>query len=166
MSLTIESICQLLDIDTPEKFWDKNVENCECCSKGQEVWEASRNEYIIAEHDYTCESCSFDYQGQVVEFFRNLLSNFSLELVERKNGTFLLLPKTKNGWGTVAGKIIEVINGYGLFHFSSIGDGVRSGPYKTPRNFCLNHLGWIPSYYEVYEGGKAKNAFSRFAFRR
>ena len=71
----------------------------------------------------------------------------------------------KRGWSYSARKLIEVINGYGMFYFQDVGEGIRSGPYQGAKGFVMNHLGWIAEYYNVYEGSKAKYVFERWAFR-
>lgn len=165
--LTIEGICKILGIDSPYTYWDKNADNCECQVKGEEYWCPERKEYVVAEKDWTCEACSFDYAGKVETFFGDvLLGKFKLSLIKKKNGTYELRPQVSRGWTSAAQELIQTINGYGLFYFSSVKEGIASGPYKSAKDFVLHHLGWVSAYYEVYEGGKASSHFHRWAFGR
>ena len=138
--------------------------------KGKSISIPTKKKYIIADSDYTCSSCEFDYAGKVSSFFEKLVANFDLDLkpikIRDNNGAeqWKLVPK-KN-WNVSAKALIEVINGYGSFHFSSVSDGMRSGPYISAKDFFFAHIGWMTSYFEVYEGSKIKGVFERFAFGR
>lgn len=157
--LTIESICKSIGIDTPEVRMDRNMDNCQCHCKGDEIWHAHAREYVIAESDYICEFCEFDYQGAVESFYEKLLENFHLTLVKLDDGTYELAPT--RGWYRAAKELIETINGVGLFEFKSVSEGILSGPYEGSKGFVMNHVGWIPDYVRVYEGGTALTKFFR-----
>lgn len=165
-TFTTERICNILGIDSPDEFWEKNIHQCECQTKGEEYWDYYKKEYIIAERDWTCESCSFDYVGKVESFFEQLLGKFKLELIKKKNGEYEIRPLISRDWATPARELIQTINGYGPFYFSSLGAAVASGPYKSAKDFVLRHIAWVSSYYEVYEGSKAGRIFERHAFGR
>ncbi len=155
--LTIDRISDLLGIMSPDTFFSRNVDCCQCETAGQEAWDYSRNEYVIAKFDYTCESCSFDYYGKVEKFAKTTFDHFNLDLVMLKDGNYKLVPKTS--WQKSMQALIEVINGYGLFEFNDIQDALLSGPYPNEHNFIMNHLGWVKEYYNVYEGSSAKSMF-------
>lgn len=66
-------------------------------------------------------------------------------------------------WDAAARKIIETINGVGIFQFDSLQEALDSGPYDSSREFVLAHLHHMKDYYEVFEGSKIRNVFrSRF----
>lgn len=163
--LTINGICALLGIDTPEEHWERNIDDCECQTKGEEYWDIGKHEYVLAEKDWTCESCSFDYTGKVEAFFGIVLQKFSLELTKKKDGTYEVHPIISRAWTNAAKELISVINGYGMFYFGSVKEAIASGPYKSAKDFVMSHLGWISTYYEVYEGAKASYRFHQYAFR-
>lgn len=164
-TITVDDMCRQLGIETVEDFDLRTMDNCQCHSKGDEVWDPYACKYVVAEYDYTCESCSFDYRGKVIQFYSQLLEKFDLKLDgDESNLTWKIVPK--RGWFRAAKELIETINGYGIFHFGSVSEGIRSGPYEGSRGFVLNHLGWIPEYYNVYEGSKASSMFKNWISRK
>lgn len=57
-------------------------------------------------------------------------------------------------WEDAAEKIRQTMNGVGIFHFGSLGDFLRSGPY-TARQAVLGHLRTITDWPLVREGRRA-----------
>lgn len=60
---------------------------------------------------------------------------------------FRIVPE--ESWSDAARKIMQTINGVGMFHFGSLKEFLDSGPY-TPRQAVLSHLGYIRDYPKVY----------------
>ena len=158
---TINHICQNLDIETPGSFFEKRMDTCECLSKGDEVFNSSTREWEIAEKDYTCEICSFDYVGKVESFYDVLLGYHDLTLVDEGEGNYTVVPLDGKTWENAVSKIIGTINGVGYFYFGSVGEAIETSSCGSAQDFVLSHLHHIPDYYRVYEGGTASSYFER-----
>lgn len=57
--------------------------------------------------------------------------------------------------------IVEVINGYGLFHFSSIEELIASGPYDGPTDAILKHIHWIAEHGKVWGESSPRQVWER-----
>lgn len=68
-----------------------------------------------------------------------------------------------DSWRDAASKIMETVNGVGIFTYYSLKEFLDSGPW-TPRQAVLEHLGWIKYYPEVYGSSSAQGIFEG-AFR-
>lgn len=112
--------------------------------------------------DGECDECDKRYRGAIRTVAENLFSEHLLELTEveeeGKESYFVVEPKkdSTTGWYRAASKIIDTINGVGMFEFRTVRELVESGPYPTIEQAVLQHAHWISSYPEVYEGTKAK----------
>lgn len=161
--IVIDDMCKAMGIDTIEKHLE-GIE-CNCHFVGDEVWDPYKRDYFLAESDYICEACSFDYQGKVESYFNTLLERHNLTLINHEDGTYSVEP-IKCGWSKVVKNLTETISGYGMFEFASVKEAVSSGPYKSAQDFVYDHLHWVPKYLEVYEGSNPSHCFQRYAFGR
>lgn len=62
--------------------------------------------------------------------------------------------RPKRSWVHVAKQFIEVINGHGMFGFTSVGEAVRMSSVLTPKQFVYCHMHWAKVWFQVYEGVK------------
>lgn len=138
----------------------------------EEQIEAKAAELEQESIDRECDECNTRYQDALRTVAENLFQEhlLSLTLVEGKwkddiaDGVweeehFVVEPmKGKTlGWYRSASKIIDTINGVGIFEFRTVRELVESGPYPTIEQAVLHHTHWISSYPEVYEGTKARS---------
>lgn len=165
MKIDIEQLCESVGVKTPCDYFD-----------GGEVW---INAYDAA-YDYAKslglegeaareraeadaekeESRIFDaYVGAVVQAAQKLYDAHGLMIVEGEKYTYTVKPKVS--WKDAAAQVIETINGVGYFHFGSVGEFLRSGPY-TPKQAVTSHLHWLKRYPDVYGGDCAP----RYAIER
>lgn len=63
-------------------------------------------------------------------------------------------------WFDTIEKITDTINGVGYFHFSSVEELLRSGPY-TAREAVEGHLHWLKKRSEVYGDTSAQSIYER-----
>lgn len=61
-------------------------------------------------------------------------------------------------WRDAAGKIMNTINGVGMFEFSSVKEFMDSGPY-TAREAALQHTHWINRRAEVYGDASPRSKY-------
>ena len=57
--------------------------------------------------------------------------------------------------------LVEVINGYGLFHFSGVDELVASGPYDGAVDAILKHIHWIAEHGKVYGESSPRQVWDR-----
>lgn len=62
---------------------------------------------------------------------------------------------------TTAAAIVELINGYGLFHFGSVEELIASGPYADTLDAVLKHLHWIAEHGKVYGESSPRQVWDR-----
>jgi hypothetical protein len=60
-----------------------------------------------------------------------------------------------------AAALVEVINGYGLFHFGSVEELISSGPYADATDAVLKHLHWIAEHGKVYGESSPRGVWDR-----
>lgn len=104
----------------------------------------------------------------VVSVAQDLFQNYGLTLIPKDDSRgvpefrrslphhFKVMPETS--WNDAAEKILETINGVGLFEFRSLRDFLDSGPY-TAREAVLSHLHYIRRYPDVYGGPSVISMF-------
>jgi hypothetical protein len=158
--LSLDRICRLLGVSTPEKWDDDNIDSF--CG----VWDWMVKDGHTEEECQEAEQAERQeqwekYRGAVMTVAEEVFDKHGLELTEMKRGyVYRVHPNPGRTWSDCANRILATINGYGPFYFSSLREFLDSGPW-TPREAVLHHLGWIPDWYEVYEGGKASNRVER-----
>lgn len=97
------------------------------------------------------------WQSGVVSALETLCEHHNLE-VKHKGWEVIITPKTT--WTEVLTPLIETINGYGMFHFSSVREFLDHGPYKTTEAVA-EHLHWIKEYPAVYGDASAQSLYER-----
>lgn len=160
--LTFDRLCRLLGVRTTELWcddWDRMV-----CGHAWDP-DLTEEENWKAEEEERDEAYA-KYEGTVVETAREVFTKHGLSLVEVRKGRgkrrytagYEVYPVIS--WRDAADKIRETINGVGHFRFETLRELLVSGPY-TPREAVLSHLGWVPDWYAVYEGGTAASRVER-----
>jgi len=142
-SITLERLCKLLKVDSPENYNEWMLEmNSESA--------LDENGDLTEEYERICTA----YYDNLINVAEKYFGKCKLVLEKVNYDLFQISPE--ENWDLAAHELIEVINGYGLFHFDSLEEAIDSGPYETSENFVLHHLGWISSYSEVYGDYSAK----------
>lgn len=161
--INFDGLCRLLKVDTWEKVDDRNID---CYG-----WDADATE----EENQKAEDDARDelhnkYRDAVMFVAEKAFEEHGLDLVPVRE----LMPngrpwrhkgwkpetawefriKPKEDWKDAASHLRQTIDGMGPFYFGSLRNFLDSGPF-TPREAVLQHIGWIPDWFEVYEGGKA-----------
>jgi len=97
----------------------------------------------------------------------NLFERHGLNLIPvkpRKGASrpyeFHVKPFLATSWEDAAGKIMDTINGVGMFEFADLEEFLNSGPW-TARQAVLSHLHWIKSWPEVYGESMPRKVFER-----
>jgi hypothetical protein len=86
------------------------------------------------------------YKQNVLEAINYLLNYAELELIEKKNKYYI----SAKSWKESAGKMAEIITGYGTFEYKS-GKELKDGlPAKTYCEAVIKHLHWLKHAPEVY----------------
>lgn len=92
------------------------------------------------------------WHGAVMRVAEDLFERHGLELVGAhgdEDYPFEYRVTPSDSWPAAAEKIMQTINGVGMFQFDSLREFLRSGPW-TAREAVLLHLGTIKDYPEVY----------------
>ena len=87
----------------------------------------------------------------------SVLEPHGLVLEDTGKGKFKVIPES--GWADAASRIVDTINGVGMFEFASAKEFKDSGPYKSYKDAVLHHLGWARRYSDVYGGRSAERVF-------
>ena len=92
-------------------------------------------------------------------YAEELLGEVFLDLAQSGDSGIYTVKPTYS-WKESAEAIRELINGYGVFYFGSLGDFIKSaGP--TAREATLTHIHWMRYYPEVYGGGSTQREYNR-----
>jgi hypothetical protein len=174
--LTIDDLCKLLGVDTPQKVLEDMMSfNHYDHVFSLELEEAKRRGLTDEAAEEFAQNASDEYESNEVDQYliryEKVICDVSKELFGHHRlllildlktpGRWKITPSLLNrhnrpDWHAAAKEIISTINGVGYFGFNSVKELIDSGPYGSVRGAVLNHLGWISSYPEVYEGHKAK----------
>lgn len=110
------------------------------------------------------------YRNAVEHVAEQIFDQHGLIIVEEKK----TLPKSKGGgsyslykvapeksWDEAVNRILETINGVGMFEFNSRREFIDSGPYKSSKDAVLQHLHWMKRRPEVYGDTRPRRMFDR-----
>lgn len=122
---------------------------------------------------YKCK-CGFEdertrlfnqYKNAIETVADNLLREHGLTIVSanKKNGDWekKIVPIEKMDWRYVCSKLVETINGYGMFEFRDAKELKESGPYVSYKQAALQHLHWIKEWSKIYGDLSAENKVNR-----
>jgi hypothetical protein len=164
--LDMDRICRLLKVDTLDQRTEW-LERHACGSlwgTASEDWTEEQN--MAYELEQMTEA-SNAYVDAVMHVMHDCLDKHGLELVAvppkskralrtwdpDRSWEYRVQPTPGRTWRDVADNVRRTINGVGMFVFDTTREFLDSGPY-TAREAVLQHLGWIPDWYDVYEGRK------------
>lgn len=138
--ITLERLCKIMGVMTPDDYTDKWDGTCYCGADGESF-------------DCNCVGEMYSkYLSALESVSEDLFNEHGLTLTRNKNYEYTVTPSNKeNGWQIAAQHIMNTVNGYGPFWFSSVKEftEVNSG---TTRSAVLCHLGYIKHYPAVYGG--------------
>jgi len=169
--INMDGIAELFGLDTYEHLHERNIDYF-----GDAGYEARK--YALSEGASEEEADEADMKAQEeadTEMFHQWHSAVmaAAESLFEKHG-LTLVPAGKKGerypyeykvvpeesWEKALVPIIETVNGVGYFHFGSVKEFLRSGPY-TPREGVLTHMHWIKDYPAVYGDTSAQRIYER-----
>lgn len=64
-------------------------------------------------------------------------------------------------WEKSARKMMDTINGHGMFYFDSLDRFISAGPWQNAEDATVAHIHWIESYGDVYGNDDLKRLYSR-----
>jgi uncharacterized protein YpuA (DUF1002 family) len=111
-----------------------------------------------AETSYA-EECYTKHNNAIQRVAEHYFSLIKLNLDFRSDGYVLIYEETT--WEDSAKKILELINGYGQFYFSSLEDFLESGPF-TVKEAVLEHLSYLKFYGKIYGDASPEQMFERY----
>lgn len=169
--INFDGLCRLLKVDTWDKVDDRNLD-----SYFYERDPDMTEEECLKMEDEARDELYEKYRDAVMFVAEQVFGEHGLVLVPvrqlKENGrpyrhkgwkpetAWEFRIKPKESWKDAASHVRETIDGVGYFTFGTLRNFLSSGPY-TAREAVLQHLGWIPDWYEVYEGGKARSRVER-----
>jgi hypothetical protein len=143
-TISFDRLCKLFGVEEQLDNWIENIyRNLDTDNTENEVSEAIDK-----------------YRDAILYAAEKLFGEHELELIPLKRSAWAWKIVPTKTWKKSAYKIIDTVNGVGMFRYDSLKDFLESGPY-TERQAVLSHVGWIPARYEVYNGGKAKSLIMR-----
>ncbi len=160
--VTIDDIAEMLRLTSWEALFENSI-----CFIGQECFSEDEEEQQKREEAEVASLYSQWYCA-VMHVANLLFGEHGLEFKGRKadgENPYRLYVRAKcRDWEHAASKLIDTINGEGMFYFSGVKHLVESGPYGTVRNAVLHHLHWARYRPLVYGNYSAAHMFNQ-AFR-
>lgn len=156
----VDELAKMLKLPPWEQIDEHNVDYI--CENGEVAYrealkhgkseEEAEDERMKGQEAASDERYAKWYNG-VTEAAEYLLRKHGLTLVPRHKNErrpYEYHIRAYNGWRLAAVKIVETINGVGMFEFGLPEELVRTGPYATMRQAVLQHVHWIKDYPAVY----------------
>lgn len=165
---TMDDIAELFDLYTYDEIDEYNVDYI--ADVGMQAYDdAIDDDATDEEADDARNEAEMEASDEVFRFWHNGVMAAAEEAFDHVGlildpvsdddypWEFKLKPETS--WKNAADGILDLINGVGIFYFGSLNEFLDSGPY-TPKEAVLEHIGYLPRYYEIY-GGSASMAYER-----
>lgn len=153
--ITIDELAKELGLPSWEDLDERNLDYYHSCVDPEERDEDERMRQADAARDELYER----WYGAVYLAASALYSAHGLDLIDvRAHPSYEMRIVPEISWADAAAKLLETINGVGYFHFGSLGEFLRSGPY-TARQAVLAHRAYIRRYPEVYGTSSARRAY-------
>jgi hypothetical protein len=154
--MTLDQIAELLGVPTWERIYDLNIDHLS--DEGHRAYRAAIDEGQSEEEaESTQEAVENESGGELMRTWygaalraaEHTFEEHGLILIpsRRDNLRFKIAPE--KSWEDAARRIMDTINGVGMFEFADLREFLASGPY-TARTAVLSHLGWIKRASEVY----------------
>jgi hypothetical protein len=146
-------VAELLGVMTADDVLDRFAEGS--------TWSLVYNDSIrrgMSSNDAEAEATEIDEReqaeaaGRYINALHSVASMFFGYVdmdVEEKKSKWGVIMSPRTSWNRSADKLRELINGVGMFHFSSLGEFLRSGPY-TAKEAVIGHLNFLKRYSDVY----------------
>lgn len=157
--VTVDDLAKDIGVETLDKFADRvragsraydEVYASERAAGRSEVEAEMAAENVEASEMRTAMN---RYAGAILLVAGDLYRRHGLDLLPHgRERDLRVVPQTS--WEDAAERIRQTMNGVGIFHFGSLGDFLRSGPY-TARQAVLGHLRTITDWPLVREGRRA-----------
>jgi hypothetical protein len=152
-------------IENPD-LWHAGYQEAIREGKSEEEAEEQGQKWEWAEQ----EEIFRNYKNAVEGIADKMFGDHDLVLVEKKvrpkgakkdvtYSIYKIAPETT--WDNAAMKIIDTINGVGMFEFSNLKEFKSSGPYSSSRDAVLQHLHWMKRRPEVYGDARPNALFER-----
>lgn len=149
--ITVDALAELLGITSWEKLDDMNQEYYWEAGGGTEEGEQEARDEVFRR-----------YHDALTNVADTLFEQHGLTLVPVGKGRtpyeFTITPK--KSWEDAAAKILDTINGVGMFEFKNVKEFLDSGPY-TARQAVLQHLHYIKRRPDVYGERSVRDQFER-----
>lgn len=160
-TITIDRMANLIsrkdkEVLSVDDYMERLHENCssvyaevmrECLNEGMTEEEAETRATAAEEKEN--EHYARQYLNALESACEKMLEDHGLVMHELKTrpGVFKLRPVTT--WKAAAARLVETINGVGMFYFGSVQEFADSMP-DTVRGTVLQHLNWMCYRPEVY----------------
>ncbi len=149
--ISLEDLAKMVKMQSPDQFWEDlsinfNLSEAEnnFLSEGKSQEEA---ESLVLEMERDCLDKEYgNYVNELVSKSEILLQKYDL-IISQEKGKYFISPRIS--WRNAASQVLELINGIGMFHFSSLSEFLGSGPY-SPKESVMNHIHHLSSHNEVY----------------
>ena len=169
---TLDEIAELLGVEAPDLYFERLIQNM---VGGEEYEYSYRQALKEGLSEGQAEEAALAAEGEVISEYENAYIEALTATAEHYFGVhqFTLRPAKKNSnwsfkvgalnknWKLPASRILETINGHGVFEFSTIEDLRDSIPVETFRQAALEHLQWIRHYGEVYGQASPQEMINR-----
>lgn len=160
-SMTEYSFCKAMNIRPLEALYDLNdsyIFDSASEAAGpfneSEEWQAAYD----SESERMFESLSKAHSRALSAVFEYLKEECNLIATVGEEGGITL---SSDDWNEALARVIESVNGYGMFHFESPEDIILSGPYDGAKGATLAHFHWHESRGSVYGEPGVKEIFNK-----
>lgn len=160
-SMTAYSFCKAMNIRSLEALYDLNdpyIFDSASEAAGpfneSEEWQAAYD----SESEKMFESLSKAHSRALSAVSEYLKEECNLIATVGEEGGITL---SSDDWNEALARVIESVNGYGMFHFESPEDIILSGPYDGAKGATLAHFHWHESRGSVYGEPGVKEIFNK-----
>jgi hypothetical protein len=150
--MNIQSLEVLCDSNDPYIF-DSASEAAGPFNESEE-WQAA----FDSESERMFNSLHEAHSRALSAVFEYLKEECNLIATVGEEGTITL---SSDDWNEALARVIESVNGSGMFHFESPEDIILSGPYDGAKGATLAHFHWHESRGSVYGEPGAKEIFNK-----
>lgn len=147
--LSLEALCDLND----SYIFDSASEAAGPFDESEEWQDAYDSEY-----ERMFNSLRKAHSRALSAVFEYLKEECNLIATVEEEGSITL---SSDDWNEALARVIESVNGYGMFHFESPDDIILSGPYDGARGATLAHVHWHESRGSVYGEPGVKQIFDK-----
>lgn len=161
--VNIDQLATLLKLDEWDDVSEHNSDYI--YEAAGSVEEASGEEAHLKRQEKVADEVYDTWHNAVESVANEIFDQHNLELqpiAPRRRGMptyeYRIVPRVS--WEDAASKIIDTINGVGMFEFASVREFMESGPY-TVRQAVLSHLGHMKRRPDVYGTDSPRRLYER-----